>query len=90
MRITLSTVLALLAVACGPRRIAVKLPRAPSAPRLEAVLGSDGADDYTHARAPHRFEFPVDHGPHSDFRHEWWYFTGHLDAQTWPAVPDSS
>jgi predicted secreted hydrolase len=82
MRITLPTVLALLAVACAPAPDRSELPRAPPAPRLEAVLGSDGADDYTHARAPHRFEFPVDHGPHSDFRHEWWYFTGHLDAQT--------
>jgi len=22
--------------------------------------------------------FPRDHGTHRDFRHEWWYFTGHL------------
>lgn len=28
------------------------------------------------------FEFPKDHGPHPDFRAEWWYYTGNLaDAQ---------
>ncbi|MDP3902530.1 MAG: lipocalin-like domain-containing protein [Methylococcaceae bacterium] len=24
------------------------------------------------------FSFPSDHGPHNDFRSEWWYFTGNL------------
>lgn len=28
------------------------------------------------------FEFPRDHGPHPDYRAEWWYYTGNLaDAQ---------
>lgn len=31
---------------------------------------------------PHEFEFPRDHGPHPDFRQEWWYVTGNLDATT--------
>lgn len=26
------------------------------------------------------FSFPRDHGSHPDFRTEWWYITGHLDA----------
>jgi predicted secreted hydrolase len=26
------------------------------------------------------FEFPADHGPHPDFRIEWWYVTANLDA----------
>ena len=26
------------------------------------------------------FEFPRDHGSHPEFRTEWWYVTGHLDA----------
>jgi predicted secreted hydrolase len=26
------------------------------------------------------FVFPRDHGPHPEFRHEWWYLTGNLDA----------
>lgn len=28
------------------------------------------------------FEFPRDHGSHPGFRTEWWYVTGHLDAQS--------
>jgi predicted secreted hydrolase len=28
------------------------------------------------------FEFPKDHGPHPDYRAEWWYYTGNLaDAE---------
>ena len=26
------------------------------------------------------FAFPRDHGPHPEFRQEWWYFTGHLQG----------
>jgi predicted secreted hydrolase len=38
------------------------------------------ADDRGYARAlePRAFSFPADHGPHPDFRTEWWYFTGNL------------
>ncbi len=32
--------------------------------------------------APRAFQFPLDHGPHPAFRHEWWYVTGHLDTPT--------
>ncbi len=43
--------------------------------------GGDGADaGFTRAMAPRAFEFPRDHGPHLDFRNEWWYFTGNLEA----------
>ena len=40
------------------------------------------ADDEGFARAllPRRFEFPADHGPHPEFRNEWWYVTGNLDT----------
>jgi predicted secreted hydrolase len=29
---------------------------------------------------PRAFEFPRDHGPHPEYRQEWWYVTGNLDA----------
>jgi predicted secreted hydrolase len=29
---------------------------------------------------PRKFEFPRDHGPHPEFRQEWWYVTGNLDS----------
>lgn len=39
-----------------------------------------GANDQGYAKAlePRPFHFPEDHGPHPDFRTEWWYYTGNL------------
>lgn len=52
------------------------------ATRLGA-LGSEGMPaGFKLADTPRKFEFPQDHGPHPAFRHEWWYVTGHLDADT--------
>jgi predicted secreted hydrolase len=31
---------------------------------------------------PRVFEFPRDHGPHPEYRQEWWYVTGNLDSAT--------
>lgn len=38
------------------------------------------AEDRGHAKAlaPREFRFPADHGPHPEFRTEWWYYTGNL------------
>lgn len=33
---------------------------------------------FARAEAPRPFSFPEDHGPHPDFRTEWWYYTGNL------------
>ncbi len=48
--------------------------------RLETLLEPVDEDGFERALTHRAFEFPRDHGPHPDFRHEWWYFTGHLDA----------
>ncbi|CAN5664596.1 lipocalin-like domain-containing protein [soil metagenome] len=45
----------------------------------EALAGGDTAG-YARALEPREFIFPDDHGPHPDYRTEWWYLTGHLDA----------
>ena len=42
------------------------------------LLGGEGSGGFARATAPHAFRFPSDHGPHPEFRHEWWYFTGNL------------
>jgi predicted secreted hydrolase len=47
--------------------------------RIETLL-TPAADAFALALEPRVFEFPRDHGPHPEFRHEWWYLTGHLDA----------
>ncbi len=35
---------------------------------------------YARAEGPRAFAFPADHGPHPDFKTEWWYFTGNLEG----------
>lgn len=42
-----------------------------------ALGGADNAG-YQRAYQPRMFQFPDDHGPHPDFRNEWWYVTGNL------------
>jgi predicted secreted hydrolase len=37
-------------------------------------------DGFARANAPREFRFPDDHGPHPEFRNEWWYWTGNLVA----------
>jgi predicted secreted hydrolase len=44
---------------------------------VETLAGADTAG-YARALAPRPFDFPTDHGPHHDFRSEWWYVTGNL------------
>ena len=45
---------------------------------VASVLGDEETTGYARAHAPREFHFPRDHGPHPDFRSEWWYFTGNL------------
>jgi len=42
-----------------------------------AGLGQ-GGDGFVLPRPDPDFEFPADHGPHPDFRIEWWYLTSSL------------
>lgn len=57
-------------------------PSVPATSRLAGLLGNEGRDDFALALEPVEFEFPADHGPHPEFRNEWWYVTGNLDADT--------
>jgi predicted secreted hydrolase len=52
------------------------------ATRLDALSSEGMPSGFALATEPKPFVFPRDHGPHPDFRHEWWYVTGHLDAQS--------
>jgi predicted secreted hydrolase len=49
-------------------------------PRLAELLSDQGVEGYTQALEERKFAFPADHGPHPDFRNEWWYITGNLDG----------
>lgn len=45
------------------------------------LLGGDAAGGgWSAADRPRSFRFPEDHGPHEEFRNEWWYFTGNLEG----------
>ena len=48
---------------------------------LAEAMGGD-TTGYARATKVHDFTFPEDHGPHPDFKTEWWYFTGNLQAQS--------
>lgn len=68
--------LVLLASACGP-------DTAPDVDvtRVSEALGGEAGEGYARADRHREFRFPEDHGPHADFRNEWWYLTGNLDAE---------
>jgi predicted secreted hydrolase len=44
-----------------------------------AVLGAPDAG-FARADAPRPFRFPADHGPHPEYRSEWWYYTANVRA----------
>jgi predicted secreted hydrolase len=52
----------------------------PPAPESGPATLPDTGDTTGFARAfePRAFVFPQDHGPHTDFQTEWWYYTGNL------------
>ena len=52
----------------------------PGSSRLSDLLSDGGVEGYSRATQPRLFSFPEDHGPHPDFRNEWWYVTGNLDG----------
>jgi len=63
---------------CGqgerPRGIDARL----SVARSLSEESSGESSGFARALSPRAFAFPADHGPHPDFRNEWWYYTGNL------------
>ncbi len=55
-------------------------PRVRTRLSLAATLGGGATAGYARAVAPRALEFPRDHGPHPEYRTEWWYFTGNLET----------
>ncbi len=52
---------------------------ADAAPSLTQALGGGEAEGFARAIGPRQWGFPRDHGPHPDYRTEWWYLTGNLE-----------
>lgn len=65
---------ALMLSACDPEP-----PAATGGPEVADLLGGVADDGFARALAGTPLSFPRDHGPHPDYRTEWWYFTGNLD-----------
>jgi predicted secreted hydrolase len=64
------------------RAPAAAVEPAPAAPLgVAAALQAPDARGFARALAPRAFVFPADHGPHPEFRTEWWYYTGNLGAR---------
>ncbi|MBS1212480.1 MAG: hydrolase [Proteobacteria bacterium] len=63
---------ALTLAACGPPDSAGE--------GVASTLRQVDTGGFERAEAPWAFRFPADHGPHPDFRDEWWYLTGNLDG----------
>ncbi len=68
--------LMLLLVGCTPS------PPADTGVALDTVLGGEAQSGFARAEAPYDFQFPEDHNAHPDFRNEWWYIIGNLNADT--------
>jgi predicted secreted hydrolase len=45
------------------------------------LLAEAGSDGFARVEQPRDLVFPDDHGPHPEYRHEWWYFTGNLESE---------
>jgi predicted secreted hydrolase len=66
----------------GPDRDAGAQGDVPGSTRLSGLLGNSETAQFERALEPRVFSFPADHGPHRDYRNEWWYVTGNLDAMS--------
>jgi predicted secreted hydrolase len=73
MRATLSLFLLLLPALATAENAA-------TASRLSSLLSEPDDAGFAKADVVRPFSFPEDHGPHEDFRNEWWYITGNLDG----------
>jgi predicted secreted hydrolase len=51
----------------------------PATPEQDGFAGlADKAEQFAQVTPGRPFVFPADHGPHNDFRIEWWYITANL------------
>lgn len=46
------------------------------------ILSGDSQGEFSRAVEPMDFVFPKDHGPHPDYKTEWWYYTGNLKTDS--------
>jgi predicted secreted hydrolase len=49
--------------------------------RITDILADPDTAGYARAIGQRAFVFPQDHGPHAEFKTEWWYYTGNLETE---------
>jgi predicted secreted hydrolase len=54
--------------------------RAGPAARAQPLALAQDATGFARAEGPQPLSFPADHGPHTDYQTEWWYYTGNLQS----------
>jgi predicted secreted hydrolase len=59
---------------------AMRIPGVVASVVLAAIVSLPAAGSWRQAAAGYAFAFPRDHASHPDFKIEWWYYTGNLDA----------
>ena len=67
--------LGLLGAGCGESGREASPASSGGGLRLSSVLGEDAIAGFARAEPGYRFQFPLDHGTHPEFRSEWWYLT---------------
>ena len=80
IRVSILAATAMLAAGAAPGSSAA--PVTDTGPTSGVGVLREGANGFAQALQPREFQFPRDHGPHPEFRHEWWYVTGNLDSTT--------
>lgn len=65
---------------CGQENQGERDRNSVTSSRLSELLSPEDLEGYALALEPREFSFPSDHGPHPEYRNEWWYVTGNLDA----------
>ncbi len=70
---------ALLVIVIGAWLLIRRSEPARTSLSVSSALSGD-TTGYARALGPRTFSFPLDHGPHPDYKTEWWYFTGNLTS----------
>ncbi len=83
MRCAMSRVMVALGVVVVAAAAAFALWPSSARPPIQATVAvrealAEDRAGFARVLAPRPMSFPEDHGPHSDFRTEWWYYTGNL------------
>jgi predicted secreted hydrolase len=70
----------ILLMARGGALTVARRPSVQATVSVTEALAGGNLSGFARASGPRAFSFPADHGPHPEFRTEWWYYTGNLST----------